>query len=61
LDHRGTWLLTALAAADPGVGKDRNYIPPVPLGHGFKLPLLVLDGLLCRWSRILATNLRLLL
>jgi hypothetical protein len=41
-------LLTAFAAADPGVGKDRDYIPPVPLGDGLKLPLLVLDGLLCR-------------
>jgi hypothetical protein len=41
-------LLTALGAADPGVGKDRNHIPPVPLGDRLKLPLLVLDGLLCR-------------
>src|SRR5438045_758726 len=41
-------LFTAFGAADPGIGKDRNHIPPVPLGDRFKLPLLVLDGLLCR-------------
>jgi hypothetical protein len=40
-------LLTGLGAADPGVGKDRNHIPPVPLGEGLKLPLLVFDGLIC--------------
>jgi hypothetical protein len=39
-------LLTAFGAADPGIGENRDYIPAVPLGDGFKLPLLVLDRLL---------------
>ena len=46
-------LVTALGAANPGISKDRNHIPAVPLGDGFKLPLLVLDGLLrCGHSQV---------
>jgi hypothetical protein len=32
----------------PASGEERNHIPAVPLGDGFKLPLLILDRLLCR-------------
>jgi hypothetical protein len=46
--HVAGAFVTAHGAADPGVGKTANYISPVPLGDGCKLPLLVLDGLLCR-------------
>ena len=40
--------VSAFGAADPSVGKDCHNIPPMPLGDGFKLALLILDGLLCR-------------
>jgi hypothetical protein len=40
-------LVAAFSAADPGIGKDRNHIPTVPLGDGLKLLLLVFDGLFC--------------
>jgi hypothetical protein len=39
--------VTALGAADPGIGKHRNHIPAVPLGDCLKLALLIFDGLLC--------------
>jgi hypothetical protein len=32
-------LVPALGATDPGVGKDRDDIPAVALGNGFKLLL----------------------
>jgi hypothetical protein len=47
--NRSRASLTALGAADPGVGKDGHHIPPVPLSDGFKLTLLVL-GLFVFWA-----------
>jgi hypothetical protein len=39
-------LVTALCAADPGVGENRDHIPAMPLDDGFKVALLVLDRFL---------------
>jgi hypothetical protein len=41
-------LVASLRSADPGIGKDGDHIPAVPLGDGLKLALLIFNGLLRR-------------